>query len=243
MLQPRAYLTGRAIGDDYHFFHAVAGQTFPNGRNTMITYTEEMGDPMAFPFHHDCYDQFNVALSPKPVDLDALYETFKSLSKGGYASSLKLEYGDINECMGQFWATQIGIEDFVTSPSSNKALVEYYHSLIKDAPRKEEDTPHASHLLEPWLYDFPSHDAPGLDVDWIAKKLDLVSSREKKIGRQLDEIKGERENEPRTRGRQEQHNWGLVVRDWSDMNLTLTNRRRIWGVLQQVLDLYHAREA
>ncbi|KAF4968807.1 hypothetical protein FSARC_3835 [Fusarium sarcochroum] len=297
----KAFLTGPAKADYTVYFRAPEGETFPPKGDTLIsTYTEDLGEVMAFPLHYDCYDQFRIALSPKSVDLDVLYETFKSISKGNYATSLKLDYGAANECMGQFWEEQLGIEDLVTSPSSSPDLIEYYHSLTRDTscakepstqiePRVDEtsdpfykfspeillhiidllDTPSvfrwrkssrpvARLALErgfwksriyrdmPWLYDFPiDEDRSSLDTDWrsVYDKLDLVSSRSQKIARQAREIARERENEPPKRGRQRQYNYGLVVRDWSDMDLALTNRRRIWGILGQVLDLYLPREA
>ncbi|KAJ4254404.1 hypothetical protein NW762_010001 [Fusarium torreyae] len=297
----RAFLTGPAKADYTIYFRAPEGEAFPpNGETLIATYTEDLGEVMAFPFHYDCFDQFRIVLSPKVVDLDVLYETFKSVSKGNYMTSLKLDYGAAKECMGQFWAEQLGIEDLVTSPSSSSDLIEHYHSLIKNTPHTEEpssrietgvndasdpfykfspeiilhiadflDTPSvfrwrkssrpvARLALEkgfwksriyrdmPWLYDFPvDDDTSSSDTNWrsVYEKLDLVSSRSQKIARQAREIAREKENERPKRGRQRQYNCGLVVRDWSDMNLALTNRRRIWGILEQVLDLYFPHEA
>ncbi|KAM0556952.1 hypothetical protein ACHAPJ_005630 [Fusarium lateritium] len=297
----RAFLTGPAKADYTVYFRAPEGETFPpNGETLIATYTEDLGEVMAFPFHFDCFDQSRIALSLKAVDLDVLYETFRSISKGNYMTSLKLNYGAANECMGQFWAEQLGIEDLVTSPSSNPDLIEYYHSLIRDTPYAKKPSPriesgvdetsdpfyklspeiilHIADFLDtpsvfrwrkssrpvarlalergfwksriyrdmPWLYDFPvDDDTSSLSTDWrsVYDKLDLVSSRSQKIARQAREITRERAKEPPKRGRQRQYNYGLVVRDWSDMNLTLTNRRRIWGVLRQVLELYLPHEA
>ncbi|KAF4983917.1 hypothetical protein FZEAL_794 [Fusarium zealandicum] len=303
----RAFLTSRATGREYGLYVTTEDVTFPNGESTIETYNNQNGTVIAFPIHSACYKQLCIALAPAKVDLDVLYETFKSICNGEHASCLELDYGDAKDCMSYLWVTQQGTEDMVTSPSSDQALIEYYRSLTKEFPQNQEKGPlidpqigpgtDAGHdpfhqlsaelilqimeLLDtpsvrqwrassrpvaqltighgfwrsrichsmPWVYDFPQDDddMPRQVVDWLSvfKKLDAVSDRSNKIARQLEQIRREEaeSNAPLGSGRQQQMNDKICMRDWSDMNLKLTNRRRIWSVIHQVLDLYSPRKA
>ncbi|KAF4972034.1 hypothetical protein FSARC_1302 [Fusarium sarcochroum] len=297
-----AFLSGRVKGNDLGFYCREDGGDFPTGEHAIPTYTGGHGETLFFPVHSECYDQLCLALAPEPVDLDVLYQTFKAVSKKGYASSLNLDYGAVKECMRQFWEAQVGTEDFVTAPSSDTALLDFYQALIRDSPQADDQrflvtskigpvsedvsvsdpfyklSPELAlqtmYLLDtssvrrwrassrpiaqislgngfqrsrvyhdkPWLYDLCT---AGLGVDWgyVNRKLDLVSSRPEKVARQMEEIGRETRNKPRRQGREPQVDYQLCIRDWSDMNVKLTNRRRIWGVIDQVLDLYCPRKA
>ena len=73
-------------------------------------------------------------LAPRDVDLDVLYDTFKSLFTEKLAVSLELDYGGTAEYLDQYWVIWNGAEHFVTSPSSVPELVEWYHDLAKLPP-------------------------------------------------------------------------------------------------------------
>ncbi|KAJ3522394.1 hypothetical protein NM208_g12875 [Fusarium decemcellulare] len=303
----RAFLSSRVRGHDFGRYNRIDGEVFPTGDLSIQTYVDGEEAALAFPIHSECYDQLCIALAPEPVDLDILYATFKGLCKTGYASSLNLDYGAVKRCMSQFWGTGGGTEDFVTAPSTDTALLEFYRALIRDSPLADDQNPlvvsrigpgaegtsasdpfyklspelalQIMDLLDtpsvcrwrassrpiaritlgngfqrsriyhdkPWLYDlFTTESMSNLGVDWgyVNQKLDSVTARSERIARQLEDLQRERRNAPRRRGRSPQtNNYDFGIRDWSNMNIKLTNRRRIWSVISQVLDLYYPRKA
>lgn len=93
---------------------------------------DNQGNPV-FPFHWCCYQLLSKTLTGTTevsrIDKDVLYSIMQELSAGG-APRLDLDYGDPGPPVEQFWDSNHGEELFLCHPMAESALINHLVTLI-----------------------------------------------------------------------------------------------------------------
>lgn len=262
LAKDRAYFTGTARYDDSHWFTAeVDGDT-----RRLIAYADDSFNAdantgLAVPFHRACIALFCQQLGSEP-DPNILYAAFKVLYAGDWEPALDIDYGIIKEYQDQYWPTKRGTEALVTNPLSI-APFELFYSLPRMASSASDTQgkapvsahslhssdcfgrlpPEILHLIMFYL-DVPSVHRLRLSSRAVASVV-LDGAFWKHHVRQdlpwLFDLPVLEVNSSRAAV-----DWACVYREMSLGGLYqhakaipgLFNRRRIWGISQQILDEY-----
>ena len=94
--------------------------------------------PFTVPFHEACQKMLLKQLGRDQLDSDVFYETMKTLAgEGGHNRYLgEVIYGDVGECMEQYWCTIKGTEWLIMSPLHIPELLTFFNNL----PRMDRDS-------------------------------------------------------------------------------------------------------
>ncbi|ETS78229.1 hypothetical protein PFICI_10291 [Pestalotiopsis fici W106-1] len=264
----KVFISGQANVQDCGYFDFVSGEdpdpNFPDGPTCWQVYERDGENPYAVPIHTSCLELFKKVLQPKDLDKEILYEILKCL---GPEPILPIDYGAVTEGQDQYWVTMEGMEEFVIDPEIVPRLRQYYsefpaadksglarpglpsrqtsshdpfkrvppevmlfifqhldwHSInqfrasSRQAAQLELSNRYWSSRLYqdmPWLYDIP------LEM-WKGKFQFPDDLDWTKIYRDLY-LSSDTESKAKIHG--------------------LVNRRRIWGICQQIADFYNERD-
>ncbi|KAF7534022.1 hypothetical protein G7054_g6549 [Neopestalotiopsis clavispora] len=267
----KVFISGHALAQDYGYYEFHPGDdpdpNCPPSSTCWQVYERNGETPYAAPIHRKCLHLLEKVLQPKEADKDVLYEIFKCL---GPAPILPIEYGAVDDCQEQYWITKRGTEEFVIDPVDISRLRQYWSQLpAADATgldRRPGLPSRQTSSSDPFSKRIPPEVMLNIfhHLDWHsinrfraasrqAAQLELSSrywsSRLYQDMPWLYDIDLEKQA-----GRfhfPDNVDWTKVYRDLYLASDTasknkihgLVNRRRIWGICQQIANFYDARDS
>lgn len=112
----KVFVTGPAVFVDAGFFDFDQGDdpnTPVLDRDSLQVYNPDGDDPFAVPFHRVCLELFQKVIAPREVDNEILWQVLKCV---GPDPVLHIDYGAVVECQDQYWVEEKGTEEFVVNP-------------------------------------------------------------------------------------------------------------------------------
>jgi hypothetical protein len=132
----RAFVSGPGTYSDYGGVDVEAGND-PNFKDFLFScyHDFDQGDPV-FPFHWCCYDLLCKALTGSndvsKIDKDLLFNVMQELAPD-YTSRLDLDYGKPGPENEQFWVSEPGMEFLVAHPTAETGHTARWKTMILDS--------------------------------------------------------------------------------------------------------------
>ncbi|RSL39081.1 hypothetical protein CEP53_014331 [Fusarium sp. AF-6] len=204
------------------------------------TWGDSDGTDRVFPFHRQCYTLLARVLTgtedTNEINRAVLYKVFGGLVSGKSRCS-DLDYGDATQGQDQTWEAVPGYEYTVINPEKRESLSEDILDVIKD--ERFAETPSNLHLGDKVRWD-PFRQTP---ESLLRDILDLVDNESntpyfEELGETLEaEYESLRAQDPRKillwAEEASKPRVGM-----SGFLMPVANRRRIWGVCEQIERLY-----